>query len=260
MEQRAYSYEELGGLKGQIVEVCEQVAQENPTAWRQAHNGNFDETSTRYNDLCVQALRARGIFAGCNGKRGGEQRSDDILAFGLTDTRGARDASGRFTSMAIIDYIGGAGGPNPSVGWNDVSAASPGRFLDPQGLPSVDGGGTPAPQPGPAPTPQPGPEPPQPPPPRPVDTSVIDEIHRLTAKVDRLTEAITSDVVSRVSAELHGLIGGTLIDVHVDDIVKRLDRIEAGAGSGGAMQCRFTTRWRGSVVSPDNDPELAGRE
>ena len=161
MEQRAYSYEELGALKDQIIEICRQVARDNPTAWRQAHNGNFDETSTRYNDLCVQALRAAGIYAGCNGKRGGDQRSDDVLAFGLSDGRGAQDRSGRFPSMAIIDYIGGAGGPNPSVGWGDVSLAAPGRFLDPQGLPRVDGGGStpqpPQPQPGPSPQPQPTP-------------------------------------------------------------------------------------------------------
>jgi hypothetical protein len=140
MDPRAYTYEELGVLKSQILAACEDVRRDNPTAWRQAHNGNFDETSTRYNDLCVQELRTRGIYAGCNGKRGGDQRSDDVLAFGLSDGRGAQDRSGRFPSMAIIDYIGGAGGPNPSVGWNDVSKAAPGKFLDPQGLRRVDGG------------------------------------------------------------------------------------------------------------------------
>jgi hypothetical protein len=44
MERRAYSYEELGAIKRQVLDICEQVARDNPTAWRQAHNGNFDET------------------------------------------------------------------------------------------------------------------------------------------------------------------------------------------------------------------------
>jgi hypothetical protein len=158
-EQRAYSYEELGAIKRQVLDICEQVARDNPTAWRQAHNGNFDETSTRYNDLCVQALRGAGIYAGCNGKRGGDQRSDDVLVFGLTDGRGARDTSGRFPSIAIIDFINGAGGPNPAVGWGDVSQAAPGKFLDPQGLARIDGGGGPEPTPTPNPTPNPTPVP-----------------------------------------------------------------------------------------------------
>lgn len=198
MADRAYSYEELGDIKRQILDICERVKNDNPTAWRAAHNGNFDETSTRFNDLCVQALRAVGIFAGCNGKRGGDQRSDDILAFGLSDGRGAQDRSGRFPSMAIIDYINGAGGPNPSLGWNDVSAASPGKFLDPQGLARVDGGGVS----GPVAPPQPGPPPPPLPPPPPSDN------------VARLLEAVLGrlDAMERQQAADTDQIGKWMVE------------------------------------------------
>jgi hypothetical protein len=192
MADRAYSYEALGAMKSRILSICVQVRQENPQAWRDAHNGNFDETSTRYNDLCVQALRADGIFAGCNGKRGGDQRSDDVLAFGLTDDRGARDTSGRFPSIAIIDYIGRAGDPDVSarsITWGDVSHVAPGKFLDPQGLARIDGGGTSAPDPTPTPTPTPPYPPPVPPPSQTPDESEV-RFRVLDAKLDAVLVAL----------------------------------------------------------------------
>lgn len=216
MTERAYSYEELGELKPQILDICERVRQDNPTAWRQAHNGSFDDASTRYNDLCVQALRAAGIFAGCNGKRGGDQRSDDVLTFGLTDGRGARDASGRFPSIAIIDYIAGAGGPTPSIGWGDVSAASGGRFLDPQGLARVDGGG--------------GVAPPPPPPP--------DTIANTLAEV-RATQAVQSAMLRGIAEKLAALearepesVDLGRLNEYVDDMI--------GNGPGGEAENHVT--------------------
>jgi hypothetical protein len=225
---RAYSYEELGDLKGRILDVCERVRRDNPTAWREAHNGNFDDTSTRYNDLCVQALRADGIFAGCNGKRGGDQRSDDVLAFGLTDGRGAQDRSGRFPSMAIIDFIGRAGDPDinaRSIGWNDVSKAAPGKFLDPQGLPRVDGGGTVTPPP---------PEPPPPtnggnPVPPPTDNGpVLAAIEALSVEV----RALTSEMATiKNGLFVEGPPEAPSMLQHIDDAKQRIDKVLTAVNS-----------------------------
>jgi hypothetical protein len=245
---RAYSYEELGGLKNRILDICEQVRRDNPTAWREAHNGNFDDTSTRYNDLCVQALRADGIFAGCNGKRGGDQRSDDVLAFGLTDTRGAQDRSGRFPSMAIIDFIAGAGGPNPSLGWNDVSQAAPGRFLEPQGLPRVDGNPSTPPPPPPDQPPTNGGNPV--PPPQNVDLGpVLSELQALRVEV----RALTSEVATvKDGLFKEGPPEAPSVLQHIDDVKKRVDRnlTAINSKSGGGRPS-----WPFGLVSDPETPD-----
>lgn len=212
MEPIAYTYAQLSALKDTIVRICEEVADANPTAWKQAHNGEWNETSARYNDLCVQELRKRGIYAGRNGKRGGSQLSEDVLCFGLqAGERGAQDTSGRFPSIAIIDFIGGAGSSSARVGWGDVSGAAPGRFAEPEGLARVDGNGTSGPPPTAG-------EPPAPPPAPPVGTaprecqfnsnfsqSLTDlqaSLSRLEARVEALTDITANRIVeNRIEIE-----------------------------------------------------------
>jgi hypothetical protein len=228
---KAYSYEDLADLKSQILRVCEQIKDDNPTAWREAHNGNFDDTSTRYNDLCVQALRAAGIFAGCNGKRGGDQRSDDVLDFGLTDSRGARDTSGRFPSIAIIDYIGRAGDPNVAaryITWNDVSQAAPGRFLDPQGLPRVDGA-VPHPTPGPVPPPPDnGNGEPNVPPPTVDNGPVLAAIEALSVEV----RALSSEMATiKNGLFVEGPPEAPSVLQHIDDAKQRIDKVLTAVNS-----------------------------
>lgn len=133
-----YTYATLGARKAEIIRTCEEVAAAYPKAWAEAHNGSFDDRSREYNRLCALALRAKGIYAGLNGKRGNpDTPSDDILNFPLAAGEGgAQDKSGRFPEIAIIDYIIGAGDPDirkRSIGWIDQSAAAPGYFLDPKG-------------------------------------------------------------------------------------------------------------------------------
>lgn len=141
-----YTYDDIRGFRDVVEATCEDVRRDNPIAWRNAHNGAFDRESRRYNDLCVQRLRARGIFCGLNGKRGDpSNRSDDILNFGLyAGQGGARDTSGVFPAIAIIDFIVGAGDGSAHIGWIDQSAKGPGYFLDPENLPA-DSQSTPAP-------------------------------------------------------------------------------------------------------------------
>jgi hypothetical protein len=158
-----YTYADLGAHKARILATCERVRRDNPRAWANAHNGSFDRESRRFNDLCVQAVRAEGLTVGLNGKRGDPRaKSDDILCFPLVAGQGgAQDKSGRFPEIALIDFIQGAGGPGASIGWLDVSGAAPGYFLDPEGsLPDEGAAPTPVPPPTlgpalPAPTPAP---------------------------------------------------------------------------------------------------------
>jgi len=240
---KSYTYAELAALKPKILGICERVAADNPTAWRQAHNGNFDDTSTRYNDLCVQELRKAGIYAGCNGKRGDRNsRSDDVLAFGLVAGQGgAQDRSGRFPEMAIIDFIQNAGDPSKAaVGWGDVSKAAPGYFLDPQGLPRIDGGG--------------GGEQPVPPDPTPVpvdpvkdysgDLGVIKaQVAALQGTVQALFSAQASvhGAVTSLTTDVHALIGQQVIATHLDDIKRRVDAVGARVGEIEGQRCRL--RW-----------------
>lgn len=251
---QAYTYDELGDLKAQILAICERVAADNPTAWREAHNGRWDDDSARYNDLCVQALRAAGIAAGRNGKRGGTSMSDDVLAFGLQAGQGgAADYSGRFPEMAIIDYIIGAGDPDlrkRSVGWIDQSKEAPGRYMDPQGLPRVDGGGEPVPTPTP---PTPSPQPPPTPPSTDLSAvkaqlaSLLDQQQILVQGQAAQDAALTSikAALDNVSVFVDHMVNdGPAGDQsrapnHITDIKERLDAIAAQVAAKGDGRCRL---------------------
>lgn len=174
MSDTTYTYAQLGERKPQILRIWEGVKRDNPVAWRNAHNGAFDRESRRFNDLCVQATRAAGIWCGLNGKRGDPNaKSDDVVNFPLARGEGgAQDRSGRYPEIAIIDMIARAGAPDAAIAWIDQSKAAPGYFLDPEQLPA-DGGGGVAP---------PTPPPPPPPPavnPLPPDADLIDAGTRL---------------------------------------------------------------------------------
>lgn len=233
---QAYTYDDLGRLKPRILAICEQVAADNPTAWRQAHDGSFSERSRRYNDLCVQALRAAGIWAGMNGKRGDRHsRSDDVLAFGLRAGQGgAQDKGGTFPEMAIIDFIIRAGEPGAHVGWIDQSKADPGIYLEPENLPRVDGGGQPAPTPTPSPQPQPAPPS--------TDLSAVKA--QLASLLEQqqvliLGQATLSGEIASIKTELHHLIGQVVVAEHLDDIKRRVDAAKAAAEQGGGGKCRL---------------------
>lgn len=142
---KIYPYPLPDALIRQITDIGRFLTTAYPDDWRNAHNGSEPSGSTFVRRWAL-ACRDAGIDVGVNGKRGTETLSQDVLTLGV-QSGAAQDTSGTVPSLVIADVIAGAGGPSPSVGWNDVSAAAPGRYIDPWLEPSE--------QPGPAPEPPP---------------------------------------------------------------------------------------------------------
>jgi hypothetical protein len=245
--QRAYTYDELAALKPSILAHCEAVRQENPVAWREAHNGAFDARSRRFNDLCAQRLRAHGIYAGMNGKRGDPRaKSDDVLNFGLVAGQGgALDRSGRFAEIAIIDFIIRAGEPDASIGWIDQSKAAPGYFLDPEGLPAdvapVAPGGLPQP---PKDVTQ-GPSVPVSAPKTPDYTGQIADVLSQLAAIRSDIAVLRAEAggirgeAANAHESLYRLIAETVIAEHADDIKRRIDALAQQIANAPRPQIRL---------------------
>lgn len=122
-----------------ILEIGAQVRGTYPQAWANAHNGD-PTTGTEFVRRWAIELRAHGIFAGVNGKRGGNDLSQDVLDFPV-QSGGAQDTSGHYPGILIADVIAGAGGGNASLTFADVSQYAPGKFIDPW-LESSETGGS----------------------------------------------------------------------------------------------------------------------
>lgn len=226
------------GRRGQrILDVGEEIRRRYPEDWHQAHNGD-PESGSKFVRRWAQALRTNcpverdergpdgqihrarypGLFAGVNGKRGGEEPSQDVLTFPVHNG-GNRDTSNRFPRIVIADVIGGAGGDNPTLTLNDASAPSQGRFLDPWGVEDTNtGGGQPQP-----PQPPPGPvQPPAPPVPPPTGGSI--DAQALAAAIIAALEPRLAAIESKQQHVIHAMFGPlespTLLE-HIDD-VKRI--------------------------------------
>lgn len=239
------------GRRGQrILDVGEEIRRRYPEDWHQAHNGD-PESGSKFVRRWAQALRTNcpverdergpdgqihrarypGLFAGVNGKRGGEEPSQDVLTFPVHNG-GNRDTSNRFPRIVIADVIGGAGGDNPTLTLNDVSAPSQGRFLDPWGVEDTNtGGGQPPP-----PQPPPGPvQPPAPPVPPPTGISQLDRIESRLAHLTGLLAAAPPPVVdlTALTNYVDHMIGQgpdgnpTITPNHVTDIKQRIDALQA---------------------------------
>lgn len=130
------SFDHLGDLTAvngrrfqQILDIGDVARRKYPVAWANAHRAPNPEGGA-FVRLWAAELRVAGIYAGVNGKRGSDEQSQDVLTFPVRNG-GNDDTSGRgFPRILIVDVIAGAGGPDPSLTFNDVSQFSPGKFLD----------------------------------------------------------------------------------------------------------------------------------
>ena len=128
-----------------ILDVAERIKAQHPAAWAEVKVPG--QPSREFISLvaaeCQQTISAD---IGCNLKRGGPEVSLDVLA--MPNSSGARDATGKFPGLELVDIIGGAEGgsshPEPSIVWGDVTQ----KTID-AGVPGgwVQSGGT---TPGPA--------------------------------------------------------------------------------------------------------------
>lgn len=159
-------------------------------AWRHAHGGG--PRSAEWIGLVVRALRRdTGSKSWCiNGKRATSVWSEDAIAYLMPDH------GGNFRKVEVYDVIGGAGGPSPTITWQNMTnyetAGGPGTALciapDDTPLP-----GSPAPSPSPTPQPQPTPQPPA----GPSTQEVLDAVRALEAKVAEIAAKV--DAVAGVT-------------------------------------------------------------
>jgi hypothetical protein len=101
----------------QILAIVNRVKEQFPAAWNELKIPG--QESRQFINRVSIALIEAGIPGGVNLKRGGPQQSIDALAF--PNPTGARDASGTYKGVEIIDIVNGAEGSNPSIGWGDVT-------------------------------------------------------------------------------------------------------------------------------------------
>lgn len=126
--------------KNEILAIAQAVKDKYPDAFKLAGKRNADNSEVPGNDEYIlrTAFEVNKVYvdAGNNGKRGNiHDISRDVLCF--PNPAGARDASGRYLGLEIIDIINGAGGDNPSLGWNDVTqitmdSGNPGAWVQPK--------------------------------------------------------------------------------------------------------------------------------
>lgn len=138
------------GKKDEILGIVRNVAAKNPEDFKLAGKRNPDGSEVPGNDVFIKkaAIEVAKVYVDCgnNGKRGDvNNMSRDVLVF--PNPAGARDATGRYLGLEIIDVIVGAGGANPSVDWTDVTQATidsgnPGAWIKPSLEDSGNGGGT----------------------------------------------------------------------------------------------------------------------
>lgn len=133
----------------------EAVAAQYPYEWRKAH-ADYErqgqpgfttvEEAEAFIRIAAYEINKVDSRIGLNGKRASNTLSQDALCFRHDDGR-----------ESVIDVINGAGGSNPTAGWNVVGhyrrAGDGQKWIQPQ---AVSGGGSmPTPHPTPTPTPTP---------------------------------------------------------------------------------------------------------
>ena len=142
------AYQSLWASKRQsILDVAERIKAQHPQAWAEVKIPG--QPSREFISLvAAECQRTISAEIGCNFKRGGPEVSLDVLA--MPNSSGARDATGTFPGLELVDIIGGAEGgsshPEPTIIWLDqtqktIDAGVPGGWIQ-------SGGTTPGPAPG----------------------------------------------------------------------------------------------------------------
>lgn len=115
---------------------CEQIirdlAAQFPQEWRDAHNpsGGGPHTEAFAKRVAWVLHSTVSPNFGLNGKRGNPNDiSDDVVNY-IGEGPGHDPLTGR--PVTVIDYIAGAGGPNPTVYWGPIDQAGPGAWVKPE--------------------------------------------------------------------------------------------------------------------------------
>jgi hypothetical protein len=120
-------------FRDRVVAVGEELKSRFPQAWAKVQNHGDDG---EFNRLLASACQQAGIPAFLNGKRGNpNDLSRDVLVF--ENPTGARDRSGRFQGIEIIDVIVGHESPGARVDMLDVTVVedrNTGQMFMPDGF------------------------------------------------------------------------------------------------------------------------------
>lgn len=126
------AYQPLWTSKRQaILDVAERIKAQHPAAWDEVKTPG-QKSRTFISLVAAECQKTISAEIGLNLKRGGPDVSLDVLA--MPNPTGARDASGKFPGLELIDIINGAEGPNPSLVWGDatpktIDAGVPGGWV-----------------------------------------------------------------------------------------------------------------------------------
>ena len=121
------------------VKECEDLAEQYPTEFKNAHSGN--EHTEDFVRIVAAHLHAMDANVGLNGKRGNPNDiSDDAL--NILDPDDGPGTTPEGDKCWVVDFIAAAGAPNASITWNPLPDAegSTGAWVEP-GAPPDDGGG-----------------------------------------------------------------------------------------------------------------------
>ena len=105
----------------EILACAEWVKAEHPYTWQQIQVPG--QTSRAF--IGLVAARCQALVSGdigCNLKRGGPEVSIDVLA--MPNASGADDSTHHYAGLELVDIVGGAEGPSPSLIWGDVTQAT----------------------------------------------------------------------------------------------------------------------------------------
>lgn len=97
-----------------VMRVAEEIKNKYQRAWEHAHHHGDPETAD-FIILVCKKLNLLDSTVGCNGKRATDDLSWDAI----------------WNDGRVVDIIIGAGGTNPTVGYNDVTSFGPGKFINP---------------------------------------------------------------------------------------------------------------------------------
>ena len=117
------AYQSLWASKRQaILDVAERMKAQHPAAWEEVKVPG-QPSRTFISLVAAECQKTISADIGCNLKRGGPDVSLDVLA--MPNSSGARDATGTFHGLELVDIIGGAEGgssnPEPQLVWGDVT-------------------------------------------------------------------------------------------------------------------------------------------
>lgn len=104
------------------------VARQFPAAWRCAHTGA--SCSTDYIIKAACALHRLDPRYGLNGKRGGSDLSQDVIAWRGQGVQPDVDG-GMMQLYDVIRCAGGAANCSPEVAWDFIDNTTQGRWVDP---------------------------------------------------------------------------------------------------------------------------------